>query len=393
MSTKQLEWLEKELSQSDSDWKVCFFHHPIYSSGKRHGSDVELRAVLEPLFVKYSVDVVFSGHEHFYERLKPQNGIAYFISGAAGKLRSKNIADSDITVKGFDKDYSFMLIELVEDEMHFQTIARSGQTVDYGSIRHREAEQARNKSGLSDALLAVAAKGDAGHLRNLIDQGADVDVRDMREWSTYGFTALMWAAMEGHPAAVRLLLDSGAEVDAADRQDGATALMRAADSNCVETARLLLERGADVNARDRHGYTVLMGAAEQGHNRMVELLLRHGGEVNARHRIDGTDALMLAADEGHLSTLKILLAAGANAHAGDSDGRTALMRAVEIERADIASVLIEAHADPNQADREGETALQEAIERANPELLHALRKTNIDRRQEHELRDRHDLAR
>ena len=141
MDAEQLAWIEKELKGSDSGWKLCFFHHPIYSSGKRHGSDVELRAALEPLFVKYGVDAVFAGHEHFYERLKPQNGIAYFISGAAAKLRSGNIAKSDLMVKGFDRDYSFMLLEIVEDEMYFQTIARSGETVDYGSVRRREAVQ------------------------------------------------------------------------------------------------------------------------------------------------------------------------------------------------------------------------------------------------------------
>jgi len=70
----QLEWLEKELSSSSSDWKVAFFHHPLYSSGKTHGSALESRAVLEPLFVKYGVSAVFSGHDHIYERIKPQKG-------------------------------------------------------------------------------------------------------------------------------------------------------------------------------------------------------------------------------------------------------------------------------------------------------------------------------
>lgn len=136
----QLKWLEKELKESGSDWKICFFHHPIYSSGKRHGSDVELRGVLEPLFVKYGVDVVFSGHEHFYERLKPQHGITYFISGAAGKLRRGNISKSQITGSGYDRDYSFMLLEIVDDDLYFQTIDRSGRTVDHGVIRRRDAD-------------------------------------------------------------------------------------------------------------------------------------------------------------------------------------------------------------------------------------------------------------
>ena len=91
MSPEQLQWLEKELKGSTKQWKIAFFHHPLYSSGGTHGSDVELRKVLEPLFVKYGVNVVLAGHEHFYERIKPQKNIVYFTSGAAGKLREGDV--------------------------------------------------------------------------------------------------------------------------------------------------------------------------------------------------------------------------------------------------------------------------------------------------------------
>ena len=138
MDPEQLAWLERELKGSDSPWKICFFHHPLYSSGKRHGSDEELRTYLEPLFLKYGVSAVFAGHEHFYERLKPQKGLYYFISGGAAKLRRGNIARSNLTDKGFDQDYHFMLIEIDGDILHFQTIARSGATVDSGIIPLRQ---------------------------------------------------------------------------------------------------------------------------------------------------------------------------------------------------------------------------------------------------------------
>jgi 2',3'-cyclic-nucleotide 2'-phosphodiesterase (5'-nucleotidase family) len=77
---------QAELKNSGSDWKIAYFHHPLYSSGM-HGSQTDLRVVIEPLFLKYGVDVVFSGHEHFYQRIKPQKGIYYFVSGATGQLR------------------------------------------------------------------------------------------------------------------------------------------------------------------------------------------------------------------------------------------------------------------------------------------------------------------
>src|SRR6185436_2247843 len=122
-----------ELKASGSDWKIPYFHHPLYSSGM-HGSAVELRNVLEPLFVKYGVDAVFAGHEHFYERIKPQKGIHYFTSGGAAKLRDDDIGTSGLTDVGFDQDRSFMLVEIAGNELFFQTLSRTGKTVDKGSF-------------------------------------------------------------------------------------------------------------------------------------------------------------------------------------------------------------------------------------------------------------------
>ncbi len=138
LDREQLAWLEKELAASGSDWKIPYFHHPIYSSGGRHGSDLLLREQLEPLFIKYGVLTVFTGHEHFYERTKPQNGIVYFISGAAAKLRRGDIEKSPLTAKGFDQGYTFMLIEITGDELHFQTISGTGVTVDSGVVTRKK---------------------------------------------------------------------------------------------------------------------------------------------------------------------------------------------------------------------------------------------------------------
>jgi predicted phosphodiesterase len=135
MDRAQMEWLQKELTSSGSEWKIPFFHHPLYSSGRTHGSSVDLRNQLEPLFVEHGVDVVFSGHDHFYERVKPQKGIYYFVSGAGGSLRKGDIRPgTGLTEVGFDTDFSFMLVEVDGRDLYFQAIARTGQTVDSGVI-------------------------------------------------------------------------------------------------------------------------------------------------------------------------------------------------------------------------------------------------------------------
>ena len=136
MDQDQQRWLEDELSKSNSKWKIAYFHHPIYSSGGRHGSEVDLRSIIEPLFIKYNLNVVFAGHEHFYERLKPQRGIHYFTAGGSAKLRSGDIiSSSPLTAKGFDTEQSFMLVEIDGDVLRFQTISRRGKRVDSGEIR------------------------------------------------------------------------------------------------------------------------------------------------------------------------------------------------------------------------------------------------------------------
>jgi predicted phosphodiesterase len=153
MDRTQLQWIEKELAASGSDWKIAYFHHPIYSSGGRHGSDTALRDQLEPLFLKYGVDVVLAGHEHFYERLKPQKGIHYFISGGAAKLRRGDVG-GQYTEKAFDQGYHFMIFEIDGDQMHFQTISDRQRTVDSGVITRRRVD---DKAGPA-APVAPAAK-------------------------------------------------------------------------------------------------------------------------------------------------------------------------------------------------------------------------------------------
>jgi predicted phosphodiesterase len=136
MDAKQLAWLEKQLQEAGTnDWKICYFHHPLYSSGKTHGSSVELRSLIEPMFTKYDVDVVFSGHDHVYERVHPQKGIYYFTEGSSGQLRNGDLAKTGMTEKGFDADRTFMLVEIAGDELYFETLSRGGGEVDSGTIQ------------------------------------------------------------------------------------------------------------------------------------------------------------------------------------------------------------------------------------------------------------------
>jgi len=140
LDPEQLKWLEGELRSAGSDWKIAYFHHPMYTSATR-GPVIDLRAALEPLFVKYRVDVVFNGHEHLYERIYPQKGIYYFTEGGSAKLRAGDNTKTPLTAAGFDRDRSFMLVEIAGDELFFQTISRKGATIDSGVLARRKVRE------------------------------------------------------------------------------------------------------------------------------------------------------------------------------------------------------------------------------------------------------------
>jgi hypothetical protein len=116
-----------------------------------HGSHVELRKVLEPLFIKSGVSVVFTGHEHFYERIKLQQGITHFVAGSGGQLRKGDIdRKTGLTAVGFDTDQVFLAAEINDDQLFFNAISRAGNVIDSGIIERRKPEPA-----LPPALLRL----------------------------------------------------------------------------------------------------------------------------------------------------------------------------------------------------------------------------------------------
>ena len=160
---EQLAWLEKALAESKARWRIVYGHHPLYSTGKRHGGDEELRAKLEPTLlgqfpvagatglnkeggggppagrspsgVGPRVQVVLAGHDHIYQRFHPQKGILYFVCGSSGQLRRGNARPSGAVAAVNDQTRSFMLWEATPTELRFRAINEQGQAFDCGIIR------------------------------------------------------------------------------------------------------------------------------------------------------------------------------------------------------------------------------------------------------------------
>jgi 3',5'-cyclic AMP phosphodiesterase CpdA len=134
LNPEQLAWADTVLTAGQEPWTIAYFHHPLYSDAGRHGSNIELRVALEPLLRRHGVNVVFSGHDHAYQRFTPQYGITYFLAGSGGQLRQGDLQRSAITAAGFDEDQAFVVANVGPEALSFQTITRTGRVVDSGTI-------------------------------------------------------------------------------------------------------------------------------------------------------------------------------------------------------------------------------------------------------------------
>jgi 3',5'-cyclic AMP phosphodiesterase CpdA len=88
----QRAWLERTLASATETWRIVLLHHPPYSAGYQ-GSSERVRRAFVPLFERYGVQLVLSGHDHDYQRSVPINGVTYVVTGGAAGTRRTGEAD------------------------------------------------------------------------------------------------------------------------------------------------------------------------------------------------------------------------------------------------------------------------------------------------------------
>jgi acid phosphatase len=143
IDARQVAWADKVMAESTAVWKVVIVHHPPYSSGKRHGSDLDVRKAFERLFVRHNIAAVFSGDDHLYQRVTPQQGVQYFVTGAAGKIRKGDLKRDGYVAAGFDEGNHFMVVEANMSSLSYRALDETGAAVDSGTITAKAPAVAR----------------------------------------------------------------------------------------------------------------------------------------------------------------------------------------------------------------------------------------------------------
>jgi hypothetical protein len=128
----QTSWLEDDLANHHLPWTVAYLHRPPYSSGE-HGGSRAVQKAFSPLFARYGVQVVFSGHDHDYERTTPIDGVTYIVTGGGGH-GTRPVGSSSYTAYSEDVLH-FVYAEVTGDQMLLHAIDATGREFDSARIQ------------------------------------------------------------------------------------------------------------------------------------------------------------------------------------------------------------------------------------------------------------------
>lgn len=190
-------------------------------------------------------------------------------------------------------------------------------------------------------LLQAVSRGQLQQVRALLDQGADINVKESKS----GQTPLISASFKQRKKLVQLLLDKGADVHARDI-NGETALMAAAEKGNTSIVKMLLENGADINAGDKWKETALIITLRKHKLAAAKLLIDKGADIRVKDNFYQRTPLIWASNLGDIELVKLLLEKGAQVNAEDIEKKTALVHAAHNGHQQIRELLLKYGADP-----------------------------------------------
>jgi|Deesub1362A_J573_1020465.scaffolds.fasta_scaffold00045_115 3',5'-cyclic AMP phosphodiesterase CpdA len=134
--SEQYAWLESELKRISNTGKfiVVILHHPPFSTGPHTEDGIKLRDSIVPLFEKYGVDIVFSGHDHAYER-SLHNGVYYIVTGGGGAPLYSQTRTSPYSLV-FVKAHHFCRLYVADNKLTVNVLDINLKTIDKFTVAH-----------------------------------------------------------------------------------------------------------------------------------------------------------------------------------------------------------------------------------------------------------------
>lgn len=134
--TDQTAWIERQFISARQNLAIrhifVVMHHPVFSVSL-HGGHTDLREKWTPLFERYGVAAVFSGHDHVYTRAE-HDGVRYFVSGGGGAplypFRPKSRAPDLAALKKFERAFHFLRVTIAGGRIEITAVRSDGSPIE-----------------------------------------------------------------------------------------------------------------------------------------------------------------------------------------------------------------------------------------------------------------------
>lgn len=120
-----ISWLTNDLHNTTQTWKIASFHQPPYTSRGPHPDTAPMKEFIAPILERYGVQIAFQGHNHFYERINPINGVHYFTVGSGG-FSSHSLTEQREFSFTVITNYDFLVFDVDGSHLKLRSINQFG---------------------------------------------------------------------------------------------------------------------------------------------------------------------------------------------------------------------------------------------------------------------------
>jgi len=186
-----------------------------------------------------------------------------------------------------------------------------------------------------DIPLNLAIKNENKKIiEHLIDNGADLNGKDSRNFSPLVYALQELKDNEENDDIIKYLIDYGANINEINKE-GSTPLIYAIRKGKINIVHYLVEHGADINTKTSYGISPLVTAIYENNDILVEYLLNHGANVNEKSEDDGTPlhyaiAILTLNKYKSVNIVNNIIESGANLNIKNISGNTPLLLAIKV---------------------------------------------------------------
>ena len=159
MVEEQAAWLDKALSDNPNRWTIAIFHYPMFSVSKGWKDNAKLNELWKPLFDKYRVDMVLTGHDHTYARSGLEGSVVYVTSVCGSKMC--DLARKPWMKRAAEGVQLLQIITIDGDKLSYESRTATGSIYD--------AFELHKQSGKANRLVDRIPKGVPERLRSRME--------------------------------------------------------------------------------------------------------------------------------------------------------------------------------------------------------------------------------